>query len=202
MKQAWLRFLQVFARWFSPLETAGKGLIGSKLAKVETSNDLFTFFHLARVAEEKRDGKMEVVFNPTGEAFRKLVTLRISTDERGIIQQMTLSVARSFVDDRRQGVYAADLVQTFLIRAVHGAAANPVQLLSTEIRNRSLASTAQSVITAQPLPDCSTSPSAAYLTYAGNANPETLSYGSGEHQVSLRNGDDWADCGYLLIAIS
>ena len=43
------------------------------------------------------------------------------------------------------------------------------------------------LLTAQPLPQVSATPSAAYQTYAGNSQPQTLVYPSGKVQVMLRN---------------
>ena len=178
-------------------------LIGSKLARVAMSDDLFTFFHLARLAEAERDdGHNETSFKPTGEAFRKLVELRAITNDQGIIHQLILSVARSFIDDRQRCVYAADLVQSFLVRAAYTATGEPVQLLAAEIQARSIARSSRAVILSQPMPNFPGEPSPAYRTYAGVADSHTLSYGSGQHHVSLHNDpDDWATSSRLFIAV-
>ena len=164
------------------------GLIGSKLSVVQTTNDLFVFFNFAPIGEEKLPEEAQVTsFKPTGDAFRALVTLGVTTDDRGIITKLDLAVARSFIDDPKKCIYAADLVKSFLVSAAVTSDGDDVGALAHEISARSLSRSTATILTAQPLPQVPVNPSAAYQTYAGDPQPQTLVYQSGKLQVVLKN---------------
>jgi hypothetical protein len=163
------------------------GLIGSKLPAAEKT-DFFVFFNFAPVGEEKQaDGMRDTSFKPTGAAFKALVTLGVGTDANGVITKLDLAVARSFIDDPKNGIYAADLVKSFLGSAAATSAGDDVSSLAVEINTRTMTKMSGTLLTAQPLPQVSATPSAAYQTYAGNSQPQTLVYPSGKVQVMLRN---------------
>jgi hypothetical protein len=164
------------------------GLIGAKLSTVQTNDGLFTFFNFAPIGEEKQSaGRTVTSFKPTGEAFRALVTLKVTTDSQGAIRQLSLTVARSFIDDSSKCIYAADLVKSFLYKA--GAATNDdaVGALAREISARSMSRSSVTMITAQALPQPPPTISPAYKTYAGDEHPQSLAYPLGNLQVTLRN---------------
>jgi hypothetical protein len=158
------------------------GLIGLRLSEAQTASDLFTFFHFAPVGPEEL---RVTTFKPTGEAFRPLVTLKVTTGDGGIIRSLQLLVARSFIDDPKQCIYAADLAKSFLLDAA--APSDGVSSLAREINARSMARSGGTILTTQPLPDISAPPSPAYRTYAGDAKAQELSYSTGNVQLSLRN---------------
>jgi hypothetical protein len=164
------------------------GLIGSKLSVVQNSDDFFVFFNFAPTGEEKLpDGTQVTSFKPTGDAFKALVTLRVTTDDRGVIRKLQLAVARSFIDDPKRCIYAANLVKSFLVNAGAASAGDDVGSLAAEINARSIARSTITMLTAQPPPQVSGTPSAAYQTYAGDPQPRTLFYKSGRLQVLLKN---------------
>jgi hypothetical protein len=164
------------------------GLIGSKLSIVQTSDDFFLFFNFAPIGEEKLpDGGLVTSFKPTGEAFRALVTLGVTTDKSGVITKLRLSVARSFIDDPKKCIYAADLAKSFLAKAGTTSADDPVDSLAREITARSMSKSAMTMLTAQSPPKPPATISPAYQTYAGNPQPQTLAYPSGRLQLELRN---------------
>jgi hypothetical protein len=168
---------------------AESGLLGAKLSVVQTGADFFRFFNFSPIGkEELPDGTQVVSFKPTGDAFRALVTLRVTTDDQGLIKQLDLAVARSFIDDPKKCVYAADLVKSFLTDAATTTERDEVSLLAAEINARSMARSTTTVIVARPLPTAPGSASAAYQTYAGSQQPQTLLYPSRKEQVLLRNG--------------
>jgi hypothetical protein len=158
------------------------GLIGLPLSEAQAKSDLFAFFHFVPVGPEVQN---VTTFKPTGEAFRPLVTLKVTTGSGGIIQSLQLLVARSFIDDPKRCVYAADLAKSFLLDAA--APSDVVSALAREIDARSMARAAGTILTAQPLPDISAPPSPAYKTYTGDAQPQELSYSSGDIRLSLHN---------------
>lgn len=164
------------------------GLLGAKLSVAQTSADFFSFFNFSQIGTENLpDGTKVISFKPTGDAFRALVTLRVITDDQGIVKELNLAVARAFIDDSKNCVYAADLVKSFLVDAAATTEGDEVSLLAAEINARSLAKSTVTVIGARPLPTAPESPSAAYQTYAGNRQPQTLMYPSRKAQVVLRN---------------
>ena len=116
-----------------------------------------------------------------------LVTFRVTTDDRGVIKKLQLAVARSFIDDPKKCIYAADLVKSFLVNAAAVSADDDVGSLAGEINARSMARSTITMLTAQPPPQVSGAPSAAYQTYAGDPQPQTLFYKSGKLQVLLKN---------------
>jgi hypothetical protein len=164
------------------------GLVGSKLSIVQKTSDLFVFFNFASIGEEKLpDGTQVTSFKPTGDAFKALVTLAVTTDDRGTIKKLQLAVSRSFIDDPQKCIYSADLVKSFLYNAAATSDGNDVNALADEISARSMAKSTLPMLTARPLPKASGAPSAAYQTYAGNPQPQTLFYKSGKLQLVLRN---------------
>ena len=163
-------------------------LLGAKLSVVQNEADFFRFFNFSPIGKEKLpDGSKVISFKPTGDAFRALVTLRATTDDQGIIKKLDLAVARSFIDDPKKCVYAADLVKSFLTDAAATTEEDDVSLLAAEINARSMARSTSTVIAARPLPTPPASSSPAYQTYAGSQQPQTLLYPSQKEQVLLRN---------------
>ncbi len=155
------------------------GLFGTKLAEAEQSQDLFTFFHLARTGrEDLPDHRAMVLFKPTGEAFRPLVTLAVVTDAQGLVEGMRLEVARTFIDNAAQGVFAADLVKSFLASAGGGGPKDKIAALAGEVQARAEGSGTTTN---------SQEPSAGYEVYAGKAPAQTISNPSGSVQASLQN---------------
>lgn len=189
MKTLWSRVSSWLGKPSDPAEKGAGGLIGAKLTDVQTTHDFFTFFNFAPTGEEKLPGAMQLIsFKPTGEAFRKLVTLGVTTYGQGVITRLQLTVARSFIDDPRQCIYAADLVKSFLLAAAATTNGDAVSALASEISARSMARSTMPMITAQPLPQAPEIPSAAFMAYAGREQSRMLLYGSGKRQVQLQNG--------------
>jgi hypothetical protein len=165
-----------------------RGLIGSRLEIVQKSDDFFVFFNFAPVGEETLPDRTQVIsLKPTGEAFKALVTLRVNTDAAGIIRKIELAIARDFIDDPKRCIYAADLAKSFLGKAIHTAAGEPVDSLAGEISAFTAMKSDLPMITRGPLPRISGPPSPAYLTYAGQPEAQTLLYKSGKFQLELVN---------------
>ncbi len=168
----------------APLVAEDTGLIGAHLPVVEKSSDFFTFFNFARVPGDS--SPTMIAFKPTGEAFRALVTLDVTTDDQGIIESLRLEIARSFIDDPKKCIYAADLAKSYLA-SVGEASTGDVAALAKEISARSFARSGMRILTARPLPTVAGAPSAAYETYAGQVSLQTVSNASGTIQASLQN---------------
>jgi hypothetical protein len=169
-------------------QSADAGFIGTKLSALETNHDFFRFFNLARIgSEDLPDRQTLISFKPTGEAFHALVTLFVTIDGRGIIEGLRLEVARSFIDNPRQGIFAADLVKSYLQGADGVSASSDIAALADEISARTMTRSAAPVLSARPMPVLPGQPSASYRTYAGEGSAQTLFSRSDSIQVTLQN---------------
>lgn len=123
----------------------------------------FSFIETGTAKDEK--GNTVVSFRPAGEKFRRLVKLDAVVGEQDRIVALRLSLAKSFVDDNRDGIFARDIAKSFLRFAIPEPDAGSVAPLADEIEHRHNFS----VLTRAPstqLP-LSSQPSAGFLTYVG-----------------------------------
>jgi hypothetical protein len=163
----------------------GPGLIGKELPLVQEKSDFFGFFNFAAVGKiDLPNRQTNISFKPTGDAFHDLVTLEVVIDADKIIQMHRLIVARSFIDDPKQCVYAADLVKSYV--TLEGTNSHDaLDSLAQEISVRSFVRSTATVIMRQPLPPMPNSPSEAYQTYLGQRPSQTLH--SGSTSLMLKN---------------
>jgi hypothetical protein len=173
---------------FQTVSTHGNtGLIGKPLAVVQQKSDLFVFFNFAPIGKKTSNGTTVTSFKPTGDAFRPLVTLEVTTCPRDAIQVLRLFVSRSFIDDRKQSIYAADLVKSFLGNAEVSSPADDIARLAREISARAMAGSPVPILTVGPNPQAPSQISAAYHTYSGTGSEQTVANAAGSVQVSIRN---------------
>jgi len=106
--------------WLSNGPVAGwasqptQSLLGMNLSTAQNT-DFFTFFHLVESGREQDSTRRSVViFKPSSEAFRKIVTVRTTLSSRNEIVQMELDLARSFIDSSDEGRFANDIAKTML----------------------------------------------------------------------------------------
>ena len=93
----------------------GGALLGAPLSDAEKHADLFTFFNLEETgATAGAAGTRVVSFKPTGANFRPLVTVNVTVDKDGAITQIEALIARSFIGDRTNSVFARDLAKSIL----------------------------------------------------------------------------------------
>jgi hypothetical protein len=157
---------------------------------LRSKSDLFSFFHFASTGKTVvGHGRTVESFKPTGEAFRDLVTLYVTTDNAGTVQRLLLVVARSFIDDPSKSIFAGDLVKSFLGNAAVGSDDDNIAKLAREIQVRSMMSSG-TVLSVRPVPKAPEPPSAAYMTYAGKGATQTLLNRPGSIQVELANGTE------------
>jgi len=80
--------------------------------------DLFTFFHLQQTDSIKDAAQRStVIFKPTAQQFRPLVTMKVSIDEDDNILGMELVIARSFLKSQ-DSPFARDIAASFLKLAI------------------------------------------------------------------------------------
>jgi hypothetical protein len=81
------------------------------------ATDFYRWFHLEQAAVmPTADGRTTAAYRSTGQ-FRELAVLYIGTDADGWTDGTHLQVARSFIDDPREGVFARDLIASFIREA-------------------------------------------------------------------------------------
>jgi hypothetical protein len=82
-----------------------------------TATDFYRWFHLEQTAMTRaEDGRTTAAYRSIGQ-FRELAVLSIESSADGWTDAMNLRVARSFVDDPREGVFARDLIASFIREA-------------------------------------------------------------------------------------
>jgi hypothetical protein len=86
----------------------------------ELQSDFFSFFHLAPAGDPiaVAGGQAWHSFRPSGPAFHALVEVDVLTGSTGTIAAASLGIARSFINDARNGVFARDIAKSFLAWAI------------------------------------------------------------------------------------
>ncbi len=135
------------------------GLLGTDLAFARAHSDYFAFFHLEPIgdAQPSAGGKMNC-FKPTGTAFRRFVTVYVETNAKDSIVGIRVVIARSFIEDPQNGIFARDLIKSSLLSAVNATDAATLRDLGREILHRD----ARRTLLVGKEPRLSTTPSAAY----------------------------------------
>lgn len=143
------------------------GFLAHRLEKIRKDSDFFTWFHLEETGPAREEGERKVLeFRPSGEIFRELVSLAIVTNGEGRIQEMRLSLARSFVDDATNGIFARDLAKSLLRAAVPRENQADVTDLTNEIEF--LFPVGRSAISARDdLPKLPDPPTVGYQVFVG-----------------------------------
>jgi hypothetical protein len=157
--------------------------------------DFFKFFHLSQEGEQSLNKTKVVTFKPSGEKFRKLITVTAVTDEGGKIQDMKLAVARTFLDDRQTSMFARDICKSFLLSAVDTQHRDSIKPVAEEIMTRDLKTV---VLTAQPAAELPAQPSEIFKTIAGQSKDwqEKMS----DRKLLIHNDD--ADGGWLIMSVA
>jgi hypothetical protein len=94
------------------------GTFGERFADAEKT-DFFSWFHLTEIERTAAGAaKIIVTFKPSGPAFHTLVTFEVTVDKGDRLRAMELVLARSFINDARNGAFAGDIAKSFLLDAV------------------------------------------------------------------------------------
>jgi hypothetical protein len=88
------------------------------LLQNELHSDFFGFFHLEPTGTTASGAQTWHNFRPSGSAFHALVEVDILAGADGAIGAASLGVARSFIDDPRNAVFARDIAKSFLAWAI------------------------------------------------------------------------------------
>ncbi len=149
----------------APLIAASFGNLGETLEQAKQT-DFFHFFHLEQSQVSKSDGSTVTAFKPSGEKFRPLVTVKVTTDAAGRIQALEMALARSFIDDPREGVFARDIAKSFLLAGLPAPRDGETTDLINEIQFQGT-STMTIIQRRAEIPKLPEKPTPGYLTYLG-----------------------------------
>jgi hypothetical protein len=89
------------------------GSFGSTPAELSVT-DFYEFFHFGVVDEVGAGKGATRATHRTEGGFRDRVLLTVTVVADGQIDALSLQVARSFIDDRRDGIFARDAVSSFI----------------------------------------------------------------------------------------
>jgi hypothetical protein len=159
------------------------GLLGSDLNQARLQADYFRFFNLEPIgpAQHLENGEQLLAFKPTGAAFRDLVTIYVKTDPKGLISMLRVVIARSFLEDPRNGVYARDLIKSSLLDCVNESDAGNLKELADEIQFRDLKGT---LLVRSELPSLPAMPSGAYLVVNGTTSAWETTFSSSKIKLT------------------
>jgi hypothetical protein len=135
MKTVWRRL----ALLLTPLVLHGSasgatfGQLGGRLDQVRET-EFFRWFHLEQTDLNRVGTQTVVAFKPSGEKFRPLVTLNVTTDGQDRLKALELVLSRVFVDDLEDGVFARDIVKSFLSAVFADSGDQGLNDLINEIR--------------------------------------------------------------------
>jgi hypothetical protein len=118
LKKVWRRLTLLLTTLLlhSSASRATFGQLGERLDQVKETG-FFRWFHLEQTDQTRAGAQAVVTFKPSGEKFHPLVTLNVVTDGQDRLQGLELVLARTFVDDPRDGVFARDIAKSFLLAA-------------------------------------------------------------------------------------
>jgi hypothetical protein len=112
---------------------ASFGQLGGRLEQARETN-FFRWFNLQENAQQRNGAQTVITFKPGGQKFRHQVTLLVTTDPQDHIQVLELVLARAFVDNPRDGIFARDLAKSFLQAAVSDRSSQGLRDLINEIQ--------------------------------------------------------------------
>ena len=94
------------------------GFLEPRLEEAQQS-EFFTWFHLEQT-DTTQDGQGHAIisFKPEGEKFRAWTTVNVTVDKHNQVLAMELILARSFIEDRRDDIFARDIAKSFLRAAL------------------------------------------------------------------------------------
>ncbi len=141
--------------------------VGRKLDEVR-GEDFWTFFGFQPTGPAKVvEGGTTVEFRPRAERFAPLVRVTASLDQGGAIRQMEMAISREFVDHPANGIFARDVVKSFLLAAVPADDAPDVETLVNEIQFPREDAPGTTTVRAVPAPALPGEPTPPYRVFLG-----------------------------------
>jgi hypothetical protein len=163
----------LFAVTFATCLFARCGVSDPLNLQSELKSDFFTFFHLEPAGDPIAiaGGQTWHSFRPSGPAFHALVEVDVLTDSGGTIAAASLGIARSFIKDARNGVFARDIAKSFLAWAIR----NPPPPVGNLIANLAdLSGSGGTVIMRGSAPQPPPDSTGLYAVYLGDSAGATV----------------------------
>jgi hypothetical protein len=156
----------------------------------ERKGHFFSWFHLEPVGEPAAasSGRAWHCFRPDGEAFRPFVELDVLIDASGRILESRLGLDRAFVDHARNGIFARDLVKSYLQWGLAEAGRAPARALIENIANPAAAGVPvlMRAGAAPPVPDEDST--GGYLVYLGKRTSAEAVLGQSKLTITNLSG--------------
>jgi hypothetical protein len=150
----------------APLAAANFGNFGEGLDQAKQT-EFFQWFNLEQTDLTRTGGNAVVSFKPSGKKFHYLVTVKVTTEAGGRILSVEMALARSFIDDPQDGIFARDIAKSFLQTALPAPRDREMSDLINEIEHQG-ASTMTIIKRGGHEPKLPEKPTPGYLTYLGN----------------------------------
>jgi hypothetical protein len=174
--------------------------LGERLERAKKM-DFFTSFRLEQTGSSKAPGGNTLVtFKPAGERFRPLVTVLVTIDSNNRIQVMELSLARSFVDHRKDGIFARDIAKSLLRSAIPKEDRGAIETLANEVEFDLKDLETPRLATGTPPVELPAKPTPGYLTFLGKQQIHKEMFSKSRLLVENTRGDDGPALRVLLAA--
>jgi len=157
----------VAAAMLAAVPTASTAQVGRKLEEVR-GEDFWTFFGFQPTGPATVvDDGTTVEFRPRAERFAPLVRVKLAVDSTGTIREMELAISREFVDDPTNGIFARDVVKSFVRAAMPADDLPDVETLANEIQFPREDAPGTTTVRATPAPALPAQATPPYRVYLG-----------------------------------
>lgn len=129
--------------------------------------DFFRWFSMMETGTAKDEtGRKIVIFRPDGEKFHDVVSLDLVLHEYGTIAVAHLTLAKAFVDDPMDGIFARDIAKSFIRAAIPAVDEGSVADVANDIEYRHDFSLITGVPAAER-PQLPPEPTSGFLAFVG-----------------------------------
>jgi hypothetical protein len=156
----------------------------------ERKGHFFTWFHLDPLGDPvpAASGRTWHCFRPDGAAFRAFVELDVLIDASGRILQSRLGLDRAFADHPRNGIFARDLVKSYLQWGLAEAAGSEARTLIENIGHPAAAGVPVLIRSDSVPPTPGEDTTGGYLAYLGRRASAEAVFGNSKLTIANLNG--------------
>jgi hypothetical protein len=156
----------------------------------ERTGHFFSWFHLDPLGDPvpAASGRTWHCFRPDGEAFRAFVELDVLIDASGRILQSRLGLDRAFADHPRNGIFARDLVKSYLQWGLADVSGGEASTLIENIGNLGAAGAPVLMHRDSAPPPPGEDTTGGYLAYLGRRASAEAVLGNSKLMIANLNG--------------
>jgi hypothetical protein len=156
----------------------------------ERTGHFFSWFHLDPLGDPvpASSGRTWHCFRPDGAAFRAFVELDVLIDASGRILQSRLGLDRAFADHPRNGIFARDLVKSYLQWGLAEASAGEARTLIENIGHPAAAGVPVLIRRDSVPPTPGEDTTGGYLAYLGRRASAQAVFGNSKLTIANLNG--------------